>query len=116
MSTLRVNTITDAAGTGDTDAAQIGVGQTWQAVTRTSGTTYTNNTGRPIMVNYNISGSGSASCSVTAVVGGVGPITFVAVQAGTGPSGAAGQLIIPVGATYVFTETNVTTRTVYELR
>lgn len=29
---------------------QVGVGQTWQAVTRTSGTTYQNTTGKPIMV------------------------------------------------------------------
>lgn len=49
----------------------IGVSQTWQLPTRTSGTSYTNSTGKPIqvLVTYNISTSGSGA--VTVVVGGV---------------------------------------------
>ena len=46
-------------------ATSIGVGQTWQSVigSRSTGTTYTNSTGRPIMV--------SVSCSSTSASGGV---------------------------------------------
>jgi hypothetical protein len=115
MSTLRVNTLTDVAGTGDADAAQIGVAQTWQLVTRTAGVTYTNTTGRPLLLNCNISGS-SAAANVSIVIGGVGPIVFVNVGSGTGPCQAAGNIIIPVGATYVLTDFQVATRVTHELR
>ncbi|WP_439606876.1 hypothetical protein [Hydrogenophaga sp.] len=97
-------------------AASLGYGQTWQAVTRTAGVTYTNSTGRPIMLVMNINASGSASCSVNININGGGAITFLSASAGTGPTGAAGSFIIPPGATYVLGEVNVTSRNVYELR
>lgn len=37
---------------------QLGVGQTWQAVTRTSGTSYQNTTGRPIVISFRATTSG----------------------------------------------------------
>lgn len=97
-------------------AASLGYGQTWQSVTRTAGVTYTNTTGRPIMLVMNINASGSASCSVNININGGGAITFLSASAGTGPTGAAGSFIIPPGATYVLGEVNVTSRNVYELR
>lgn len=62
-----------------TSAPSIGVGQTWQDVTasRALGTTYTNTTGKPIMVKVNSNGSVAITCIVdgvtleTAVTGGV---------------------------------------------
>ena len=76
---------------------QIGVGQTWQNVTgsRTSGTTYTNSTGKPIMVSINI---GSGSC--VAVVGGV---TLFNISAANGNTSTQNSFIVPEGATYSIT-------------
>lgn len=97
-------------------AASLGYGQTWQLVTRTAGVTYTNSTGRPIMLVKNINGSGSASCSANIAFNGGSAITFVSSSAGTGPSGSAGSIIIPPGSTYVLGEVNVTSTNNYELR
>ena len=77
MSTLRVNTVRNAAGSGQTDAGQIGVGQTWQdlTATRALATNYTNNTGRPITVQIQTS---QAAGGVTRFNLGLGaPVTFV---------------------------------------
>lgn len=38
----------------------IGIGQTWQNVTRTAGVSYQNTTGRPIQISVKTGGSGSA--------------------------------------------------------
>jgi hypothetical protein len=55
------NTITMPASTGTVALTSnvIGVGQTWQNVTssRTYGTTYTNSTGKPIVVNVSVYGN-----------------------------------------------------------
>lgn len=81
----------------------IGVGQTWQAVTgsRTSGTTYTNSTGKPIMVMV----------SNNSVAGGSG-YTVAGVNIGnTGSNSQYNPLItflVPVGATYSVTSTSIT--------
>jgi hypothetical protein len=79
----------------------LGYGQTWQTVTRTSGTTYYNITNRPIMINGYVGGGTSA----TITVGGV-----VAAQTSTtAGTGAFLTAIVPVGASYVNTNmTNVT--------
>lgn len=92
-----------------------GYGQTWQSVTRTSGTPYTNTTGRQITLLQNVN-SGGASVSVAAVIDSSPSMTFINVASGTGPASAAGSIPIPAGATYTLTETSVTVRNVYELR
>jgi len=84
----------------DTLALTIGVDQTWQDVTssRSSGTTYTNTTGKPIMVNILSGTAGNTTVSATATVGGT---TFTLIYDNT-PSTArgTGSFIVPVGATY----------------
>lgn len=81
----------------------LGVGQTWQAVTgsRTSGTTYTNSTGKSIMVMV----------SNNSVAGGSG-YTVGGVNIGnTGSNSQYNPLItflVPAGATYLVTSTNIT--------
>jgi len=80
-----------------TAASSIGVGQTWQGPSRAIGTTYTNSTGKPIMVAI------TATCTSGNTVQGL-TINGVAVYAGsvnvnTLASGFA--LIVPDGATYV---------------
>ena len=85
-----------------TPVSPIGVGQTWQSVSRSSGTTYTNNTGKSIMVIIGANAV-SGSPNITVVVGGVtiinysfpygsgNPVTFIVPDltsySGTWPSG-----------------------------
>lgn len=54
LTTTGTVTATSFAGDGSaiTGVASVGVGQTWQNVTRSAGTTYQNTTGKPIMVAY----------------------------------------------------------------
>ena len=53
--------VTSATTAAITIADPIGVGQTWQAVTRSLGTTYTNSTGRPIQVMVSMRGQGAGA-------------------------------------------------------
>lgn len=78
----------------------LGYGQTWQDVTgsRTSGVSYTNATGKPIMVTVTLSAV-SSGVSLTFIVGGV-TIPFFGFSAAGGSGYAGGTVIIPVGATY----------------
>lgn len=70
-----------------TESQVIGVGQTWQDVTgsRVSGTTYTNSTGKPIMVILTFAG-GSANLTINGIQ--------------TGAIGYLQCAIIPNGSTY----------------
>lgn len=85
---------------------RLGVGQTWQTVTRTSGQDYTNNTGRPIMAYVRMQQSGT----LTPIIGG---LTFGTLITVTGQGGVI-SVIIPTGAIYRFTGT--VAFTVQELR
>jgi hypothetical protein len=80
-------------------------------VTRTSGTTYYNTTGKSItlMVDYTTASNGYVQISITPGVG----MTFTKAY---GNGGGAGLAIIPVGAAYVLTDTSISARNSYELR
>jgi len=88
-------------GTGGNAAESmqsLGYGQTWQAFTsgnRVSGTTYYNNTGKPIMVVVSASGTSSA---VTLTVGGVVASSYANGAATSGQWNASA--IVPPGASY----------------
>ena len=88
------------------NALQTGLGynQTWSLPTRTSGTTYTNSTSKPIYVMISIGGSLSGSGSFTIVVSGT---TILSASYGSNASGSsqpyAASFIVPAGATYVAT-------------
>ena len=79
----------------------IGVGQTWQNVSgsRAEGTTYTNNTGKPIMVSYGFNSTNGFN-RFTAYVGSV----IVGVHQEVTPASTAGggsvSFIVPDSATY----------------
>lgn len=82
----------------------IGVGQTWQDVTasRAAGVTYTNTTGKPILVNIEhtiVSGSQLA----TITVGGVVACESLA----TGSARGTMSAIVPNGATYTLSSVSV---------
>ena len=94
----------------------LGYGQTWQAVTRTSGTTYYNTTGRPITLQQQNVGNASNVCSSTITINGGAPITFIVVGANSYGAYGAGEIVIPAGASYVVTDAYVNAKSVFELR
>lgn len=96
-------------------AAQFGVGQTPQAVTRTAGVTYHNLTGRPIFLGCNINASG-ASASTSIQINGGPAFVFVNAAAGTGPVSSYGGIPIPLGASYVLSDLGVAARSSFEVR
>lgn len=72
----------------------IGIGQTWQSVTRLSGTQYTNSTGRPILVSC----SWTQNSGANVVVDGV---TIASVS--TSNLSTAFSFIVPSGSNYTIT-------------
>ena len=83
-------------GTSFSGAAGIGVGQTWQAVSRAKGTVYTNSTGKPIMVFITMQNT-SNSTSTIQIDGGVTRGQF-----NNYGSYGGGTFIVPNGATYSY--------------
>jgi hypothetical protein len=73
----------------------LGVGQVWNIVTgsRIAGTTYYNQTGKPILICVSFLGS-AANCSIN--VGG----SVVSVATSSGSSVANGVAIVPIGSSY----------------
>ncbi len=107
-------------GTGGESLASLsglGFGQTPQSVTRTSGTTYYNTTGRPIALSASIVTNGSASGSASVSINGGAAIAICSGgNSSTGQVTAAGQIIIPAGASYTPTISNVSSAVFNELR
>ena len=91
--------------------SSLGYGQTWQAVTRISGTTYYNNTGKPILLQVTgagVSGVGQVAINIQGVA-----MNVVVTSAGVSYTGL---ILIPDGAYYTLTDTNIASRTTFELR
>jgi hypothetical protein len=78
------------------DVGGIGIAQTWQGVTRSGNTTYTNTTGKPIMVSVNIQLSNS---SMALLVDGI-QIQALG-ESGSAPGYVCG--IVPNGSNYSVT-------------
>ena len=74
----------------------IGDGQTWQAVTRTGGVTYTNSTGKPIMVS--LYGAGTLQIYVNDVLAGQSTVNNAANSI---------TVIVPNGAQYRTNSTSI---------
>lgn len=88
-------------GSDNFDSGQVvGQNQTWQDVTesRAAGTTYTNNTGKPIMVAICTSGSGTAQDNTISING-----VIVARAFQSSSSVSTMSVIVPSGATYLLT-------------
>ena len=79
----------------------LGVGQTWTLVSRAFGTSYTNSTGKPIVVAIVASLTGGSYLGAT--VDGVGPIPMGSGYTAGGVYTVSGTVVIPVGATYSVT-------------
>ena len=103
-SSLTVGTATNATNI-------LGNAQTWQTVTRTLGTTYTNSTGKPIaLCIYTSSVNTAGVCTIT--VGGATSSSDY-----TAGASAIGYAVIPIGATYSITFSgSLASYSVYELR
>jgi hypothetical protein len=56
--------ITFNSGNSKTTGAAFGTGQTWQSVSRGLNTTYTNSTGRPILVVFTVRGNNNSNSFV----------------------------------------------------
>lgn len=102
------STIQGIGGQALAALSSLGYGQTWQSVTRTSGTTYYNTTGKPIV--WVGSGGGVGVGSFSMVIAG---LTMPGIS--TPANIASSQtFIIPPGVSYVHTSTYAFA--VYELR
>lgn len=80
--------------------SSLGYGQTWQTVTRSSGTTYYNTTGRPIVIApYSLSGGvvTAAGGTVDVTVGGL-----LLAQVGVNNSASYAFITVPPGVSYSF--------------
>lgn len=92
---------TQLATTAFATSQDFGAGQSWQAVTRLAGVTYTNGTGKPITLEIKQS-SGAAPADITMTIAGVsaGYASSVA-----GVAACLGSYVIPDGASYSYTTT-----------
>ena len=110
------NNVLLSNGTTWTSAAMpaIGIGQTWQNVTssRAINTTYTNSTGKPIMVNIYL-GDGENRIGIL-TVGGIA-VSYAQFH-GAGGGVATLSAIVPDGTTYRFTTDNGSVAMWAELR
>jgi len=96
----------------DSLSAGIGVGQTWQSVTRTVGTSYQNTTGKPIMVNVTLSSGGTKNAYVSS-----DNSTFIQVfTQGGGVTTDTASFIVPDDHYYKATWTQSGSATWSELR
>jgi len=107
------STIQGYGGQALSAMSSVGYSQTWQTVTRTSGTTYYNTTGKPIMFSAAIS-SQTTNQTSSLVVNGltIGQAGWVSLAGGGVP--ATISEIIPPNASYVFSSTG--TYVAFELR
>ena len=81
------------------EASPIGAGQTWQAPSRAIGTTYTNSTGKPILVAMTLTCTSGFSAQGLIING----TTIYAGAVNVANAGTGFALIVPNGATYVTT-------------
>jgi len=96
------NQLTNGAGflTSATESVSIGVGQTWSSQSRALATTYTNSTGRPIVVLATFQTVAVNNSYVTFYLNGTA-ISYIGVGSAATPSiYMPFTLIVPNGATY----------------
>jgi hypothetical protein len=93
---LTANNASYLGGIAASGFSQLGVGQTWQVVTRNQNTTYTNSTGKPITCMFYIDNASLSTNSFTIVLGGV---TMFSVSMPAGENETI-SFIVPNGTTY----------------
>ena len=108
-------TFNDATTQGTAATALGSSSQTWQSVTRSAGTTYTNTTGKPIAFLMTFAAGSGSNEYVYLTVGGTS-MFFIGAVLVSGVVFGQNMAIIPVGATYSYTNTAGVGKNVYELR
>jgi hypothetical protein len=105
-------TLVQPVGVGEAMAglSGFGYGQIWQSVTRTSGTTYYNTTGKPIELWVQYSSDGGSDLSFT-----IDGVTLGAPASISGQKGSS-RITIPPYRAYSFSLSGGTLGSVYELR
>lgn len=104
--------VTPSGASAIAKTTDLGVGQTWQTPSRSKDTTYTNSTGKPIMVIVGVDDNNSFA-GLTVVIGGVTILNVLDFGAnGTHPV----TFIVPAGSTYRVNTTSNTIRSWAELR
>lgn len=91
--------------------SSLGYGQTWQSVTRTSGVTYYNSTGKPIMLLVTLNTTSFASITVNGLL-----IQGASFGDNSGQAVVPLSCIIPINASYIVTIISGTARSIAELR
>lgn len=86
--------ITGSAATATTASNALGVGQVWTSVSRALGVTYTNTTGRTIVLLIGLSGGGGGLFSYAFFINGTQLLSVL------GDFGQTLTLIVPAGDTY----------------
>ena len=110
------STIQGVGGQALSALSSLGYGQTWQNVTRTSGTTYYNTTGKPIIAITYGSALTAATFEALLTVNGL-LVSYAQGNATTASSGGGYALnaVVPPGGSYLYTLTNLSS-TPRELR
>jgi hypothetical protein len=98
--------------------SSVGSGQTWQNVTssRLVSTTYTNSTGKPIMIAVTIYNGGANAAFIEVFVAGNSVLINGGWPGGGNPLYATGTVIVPTGATYSVTASAGSLNKWWELR
>jgi hypothetical protein len=110
------NVLTSNGSTWTSTSTQsVGVGQTWQAVTRIAGTSYTNSTGKPICFLMSFGAGSGGNESITLTIDGVA-ISFIQAVLVSGVVFGQNMAIIPTGATYSYSQLTGVSKSIYELR
>lgn len=94
--------------------SSLGYGQTLQAVARSSGNTYYNTTGKPIALFAEITSSGAGNCLLSMRINGGSSFNYGRVP--TSSLGVSSTVIIPPNASYLITDTNLSSKTTWEFR
>lgn len=113
--TVSSTTITGTVQVWQSAANQgIGVGQTWQSVSRSNGVTYYNTTGKPIMLATSAASNQANTAMSISIDGGAYFPYGGGVQGNGGVYIWGGTVIIPLGASYAFSVQSYSAA--YELR
>jgi len=106
------STVQGVGGQALASMASLGYGQTWQSVTRTSGTTYYNTTGRTIITSpvFNAPSNSNVAISVNGI-----QVAYLS-EGGVAGNNAQFSAVVPPGQSYVFTVSSASLTSCAELR
>lgn len=107
------STLQGSGGNALTAMSSLGYGQTWQTVTRATGTTYYNTTSKPIQLVVTFQSSGGGYTPSITVAGVALPIVGAVSNIGSYSQASA---IIPSGASYILTASGGGVTLAVELR